>query len=115
MFRPGQRVEFWSPEFGGRWKPGKVQAVLGQGGNSRRRHHNARIETGPGVWVVRPLILCRRPPRGGRFGPKFAAAVALDAQGLLLREIGERLGVSRQRVHQIVKRAATLARAEKGA
>jgi DNA-directed RNA polymerase specialized sigma24 family protein len=55
------------------------------------------------------------PRRPGRpRGPRFYRVLELDALGLTYRETGARLGISRQRVHQIVKRAADEARKEKG-
>jgi hypothetical protein len=107
VFRPGDAVLFKSTENGGCWKPGVVESLLAPGGNSPLGM--LRIRTGPGCWVVRDPRRCRRRypgrARAQPFGPNAARAVELDARGLLLREIGERLGISRQRVHQIVKRA----------
>jgi hypothetical protein len=52
-FRPGDRIEFWSGDRGGCWKPGVVVRRHGTGSG------NVRIQVGDGVWIVRPAKKCR--------------------------------------------------------
>jgi hypothetical protein len=60
VFRPGDAVLFRSTEGGGCWKPGVVESMVRAGGNGPRPPRMVRIETGVGVWVIRPLACCRR-------------------------------------------------------
>lgn len=58
------------------------------------------------------MPLKRRPDSHATLSRRDREIVALRAQGLTLREIGERFALSRQRVAQILSRAATHAPAD---
>lgn len=55
-FFPGDKVEFYSEDRGGCWKPGTVDSLLHEGSGSQ----SIRIRVGPKVCVIRPVDKVRR-------------------------------------------------------